>query len=409
MFERTARELASWVVISSLFIGLACTAQAYTILGNVNSYEQDGYTIGFSCEKGRVRLSFLTEDIVRVHMAPAGKEFPKDTLHLEDNGPYAVLSYDWAGASYEMSEGFDADLEGVVYKIKAGKLLVKVRKQPFKLAFYNADGKLLVMEKEGIVNAGLGYEGSKVYETMALPDDEHFFGFGAAHNHPLDMRGDQIVCSATELQSKSRSGGFPVPFFMSTRGYGIFFNNLDDDVTLKMGTTPGEYSFEGTSGGMEGWDMDYYLIHGPGLPNILRRYIDIVGRPVFPEKWFFGHIQCKCCDWSQKDVLEVARKYREGDWPCDVIIIDYQGMEAGFKWSGLFPDVAPMYESLNRMGFKTGLSTALFHPLFDWKKYDPTVMSICEQYWALHKPRVKDGNAFWWQDNSERSKMYSGM
>ncbi|MHC4617695.1 MAG: glycoside hydrolase family 31 protein [Planctomycetota bacterium] len=264
------------------------------------------------------------------------------------------------------------------------------------------------MEKEGIVNAGLGYEGSKVYETMALPDDEHFFGFGA-HNHPLDMRGEQMVCSATELQSKARTGGFPVPFFMSTRGYGIFFNNLDDDVTLRMGTTSGEYSFEGTSGGMEGWDMDYYLIYGPRLADILKRYIDIVGRPVFPESWFFGHIQCKCCDWGQKDVLEVARKYREGDWPCDVIIIDYQGMEAGFKWSPLFPDVARMYQTLNRMGFKTGLSTALFHPLFDWKKYDPTVMGICEQYWALHKPRVKDGNAFWWQDNSERSKMYTGM
>jgi alpha-glucosidase (family GH31 glycosyl hydrolase) len=377
-------------------------------MGNVSSYEKDGYNITFNCENGKVRLSFLKDDLVRVHMAPAGKDFPEDSLHVDDNGPYAVVSYDWPGTPYQISEGFDPDLEGVVYNVRASKLLVKVRKQPFKLAFYNAQGKLLVMEKEGIVNAGLGYEGAKVYETMSLGDDEHFSGFGA-HNHPLDMRGDKIVCSATELQSKSRTGGFPVPFFMSTRGYGIFFNNLDDDVTLKMGTTAGEYSFDGTSGNMEGWDMDYYLIHGPAFADILKRYIEIVGKPVLPEKWFFGHIQCKCCDWGQNDVLEVARKYRDGDWPCDVIIIDYQGMEAGFKWAPIFPDVAPMYKTLKQMGFKTGLSTALFHPLFDWKKYDPTMMSICKQYWALHVPRVKDGNAFWWQDNSERSKMYTGM
>jgi len=199
-------------------------------------------------------------------MAPAGSDFPADTLHEDENGPYAVVTYTWPGVEYKVKEGFDFDLEGFVYTISAGKLVVKVRKQPFKLAFYDAKGKLLVMEKEGVVDAGLGYEGSKVYETMQLGDDEHFFGFGA-HNHPLDMRGDEIVCSATELQSKARSGGFPVPFFFSSRGYGIFFNNLDDDVTFKMGTTPGEYSFEGTSGGMEGWDMSRWARRRASIPS----------------------------------------------------------------------------------------------------------------------------------------------
>jgi len=243
---------------SILLLSRANTAQAYTMMGNVNSYQKDGYNLTFVCETGRVRLSFLTETTVRVHMAPAGEEFPADTLHLDEDGPYAVVTYTWPGASYRISEGFDPDLEGEVYTIRAGKLVVKVRKQPFKLAFYDADGNLLVMEKEGIVDAGLGYADSKVYETMALSDDEHFFGFGA-HNHPLDMRGKKIICYAKELERHHEAGGFPVPFYYSSRGYGIFFNNLDDDVTLKMGTTAGEYSFEATSGGREGWDLS--LIH----------------------------------------------------------------------------------------------------------------------------------------------------
>ena len=224
-----------FVFLCVLLVGDVDTCQAYTMMGDVSSYEKDGYNITFNCENGRVRLSFLTDTIVRVHMAPAGKEFPKDDLHLDENGPYAAVRYDWPGAAYKISEGFDFDPEGSVYTIRAGKLVIKVRKQPFKLAFYVADGKLLVVEKEGVVDAGLGHLGSKVYETMARGDDERFFGFGA-HNHPLDMRGEEMVCSATELQSKARTGGFPVPFFISTRGYGIFFNNLDDDVTFKMGT-----------------------------------------------------------------------------------------------------------------------------------------------------------------------------
>jgi hypothetical protein len=118
------------------------TVGAYTVMGNVSSYEEKDYGITFDCENGRVKLSFLTETTVRVHMAPAGREFPKDTLHPNENGPYAVVKYDWPGAPFKITEGFDFDLEGQVYTIGAGKLVVKVRKQPFKLAFYDSEGNL---------------------------------------------------------------------------------------------------------------------------------------------------------------------------------------------------------------------------------------------------------------------------
>jgi alpha-glucosidase len=414
-------------------VGAAQGRQTYTIMGNVNSCQEDGYNITFNCQNGQVRLSFLKDDLVRVHMAPAGKEFPKDTLHLDENGPYAVARYDWPGVKYEISEGFDSDLEGLVYNLRAGRLLVKVRKQPFKLAFYDGEGNLLVMEREGIVNAGLGHAGQKVYETMALADDEHFFGFGA-HNHTLDVRGSKLVCSTSELQTKARTGGFPVPFFLSTRGYGIFFNNLDDDVTFNMGAEPGWYSFEATSGGMEGWDMDYYLILGPEFKDILKRYIDIVGRPMLPEKYFFGHIFMECCQWEAGDVICVAQRFRNEDWPCDVLIIDCQALhgvqssspeewdkgktpedaekirgdlgvqkKTGFDWADSFGDTEQMFSIIKQLGFKTVLSSALQGPgLYNWPSYDPTVKANVEKYWAAIAGRNLDGLDSWRQDNSER-------
>ena len=392
---------------SILLVGQVNTIGAYTMVGNVSSYEKDSYNITFNCETGKVRLSFLRDDLVRVHMAPDGN-FPADDLHLDENGPYAVATYDWPGVAYKVSEGFDFDLEGFVYTIRAGKLVVKVRKQPFKLAFYDASAKLLVMEKEGIVDAGLGHSGSKVYETMHLPDDEHFFGFGA-YNNPLDMRGKKMVCYAKELERHHKSGGFPVPFFYSNRGYGIFFNNLDDDVTFEMGTTEGEYSFSATSGGKEGWDMDYYLIYGPHFDAILKRYTDIVGKPILPEKWLLGHIQHHCCDWKASTVMEVAKKYREGDWPCDVLIMDHQALAKDFEWDKSYENFKQMYEYIDKKGFKTAFSCALFDDLYDWKTYDPTVEADVKKYWAMHVLRVKDGMDFWRQDNSERSSNYTGL
>ncbi|HUT30783.1 MAG TPA: TIM-barrel domain-containing protein [Sedimentisphaerales bacterium] len=417
------------LIISETASAAAPGGSGYTMMGNVKSHDKGRHEITFTCENGRVRLSFLTETMVRVHMAPAGRELPKDTLHPEENGPYAVAKYDWPGVSCQISEGFDADLEGVVYIIRAGRLQVKVRKHPFKLAFYDAEGKLLVMEKEGIVNAGLGYQGDKVYETMAMADDEHFFGFGA-HNHPLDMRGDKIVCSTSELQSKARTGGFPVPFFLSTRGYGIFFNNLDDDVTFNMGTTAGEYSFEATSGEEEGWDMDYYLIFGPKFDDILKQYIDIVGKPILPEKYFFGHIFMECCQWNADDVVHIAQRFREDDWPCDVLIIDCQAYQdakeqpakpdeedngeargpaekkepqfRNYQWGTAFGDTVAMFETIKSLGFKTILSSGIQGPLYDWPDYDPTVPWKTRKFADTFWPRNVDGLDSWRQDNSER-------
>jgi alpha-glucosidase (family GH31 glycosyl hydrolase) len=353
------------------------------MIGDVGSYKEDGYNVTFNCENGKVRLSFLKEDLVRIHMAPAGKEFPKDDLHLDQNGPYAVVTYDWPGVEYKISEGFDSDLEGLVYTIRAGKLVVKVRKQPFKLAFYDTQGKLLVMEKEGVVDAGLGYLDSKVYDTMAL-GDEHFFGFGA-HNHPLDMRGKKITCYAKELEKHHEAGGFAVPFFYSTKGYGIFFNNLDDD-----------------------WDMDYYLIYGPKFPDILNRYTDIVGKPILPEKWYFGHIQVHCT-WLEEMIIESANKYRNGNWPCDVFVMDFGSLGPNFVWAKGHENPANMYKVLDRYGLKTAFSCALFDDVYDWKGFDPTRKADMDRYFKLHLPRIRDGMDFWRQDNSERSMKYTGL
>ena len=409
MFKKSSQRPRFFVFVffCTLLIGEVNTSWAYTMMGDVSSYARDGYNITFNCENGKVRLSFLKEDLVRVHIAPAGQEFPKDDLHLDENGPYAVVRYDWPGVEYKISEGFDYDLEGVVYTIRAGKLIVKVRKQPFKLAFYDDKGKLLVMEKEGVVDAGLGYSDSKVYETMALGDDEHFFGFGA-HNHPLDMRGKKITCYAKELERHHEAGGFAVPFFFSSKGYGIFFNNLDDDVTFKMGTTPGEYSFEGTSGGKEGWDMDYYVIYGPEFADILNRYTDIVGKPILPEKWYFGHIQVHCT-WLEEMIIESANKYRAGDWPCDVFVMDFGSLGPNFAWAKGHENPANMYKVLDRYGIKTAFSCALFDDVYEWKGFDPTKKADMDKYFKEHLPRIKDGMDFWRQDNSERSMRYTGL
>ena len=213
--------------------GMAWTGSCYgyTTMGQIKSYEEKDYHITFTCENAKVRLSFLKPDMIRIHMTP-DDEFPKDDMHLDENGPYAVVKYDWSpGCAHELID------EGDNYKITAGEIVVKVNKAPFRLEFYDKAGKLLTKEKSGSRD-GLVYDvDGIVSETMHLSEDEHFFGLGghrleskgtASYNFPdnFDKKGVEMEMFSCELGERDKGGGFPVPFFHSTRGYGIYFNNF---------------------------------------------------------------------------------------------------------------------------------------------------------------------------------------
>lgn len=379
-------------------------AQSYTIMGDVKNIDRDKYSLIFQCENGKCRISFLNESIIRVQMTPYEK-FPEDNLHLNENGPYAVVKYEWEGTEIKISEEFDSFLEGMIYKIDAGKLILKIRKSPFRLVFCDRNQEILVREKDGIINAGLGYRDSIVYETMFLPEDEHFFGFGGYKN-PLDMRGRSMRCYSTELGESNKGGGFPVPFFLSSKGYGIFFNNLDDDVTFQMGTVPDEYSFHGPNGNKEGWHMDYYFMYGPGFPDILKSYVEITGKPLLPEKWYFGHITIQDLNHNIKPAL----KYREMDIPLDVIVFSYKNLKDNeFEYSEIFTrnqSAESIHDQLDSLGIKTIMAEALFTKTYDWRKYDPTIPASVNDYWEKHVKFNRIDS--WWQDNSEHFYDFSG-
>lgn len=73
------------------------------MMGNVSSYQKDGYNVIFDCENGRVRLSFLTETMVRVHMAPAGKGAIRETIFkCSEDKTEIEVSISTSNVAYEL-------------------------------------------------------------------------------------------------------------------------------------------------------------------------------------------------------------------------------------------------------------------------------------------------------------------
>ncbi|MCL2253041.1 MAG: alpha-xylosidase [Lachnospiraceae bacterium] len=74
-----------------------------------------------------------------------------------------------------------------------------------------------------------------------------------------------------------------IPFYLTNKGYGVFVNH-PEKVSFEMAsemTTRVEFS-------VPGGYLDYYLINGPTMKDVLTRYTDLTGKPSLPAPWTFG-------------------------------------------------------------------------------------------------------------------------
>ena len=107
-----------------------------------------------------------------------------------------------------------------------------------------------------------------------------------------------------------------IPFFMSTRGYGVFINE-SKPITFWVGTRETCKNLFAVESNL----IDYYFFKG-NLKEILNKYTDLTGKSPVPPKWSFGTWMSRISYSSQEEVLTVAQKLREMKFPSDVINID---------------------------------------------------------------------------------------
>jgi alpha-glucosidase len=103
--------------------------------------------------------------------------------------------------------------------------------------------------------------------------------------------------------------------------------------------------------------MNYYLIYGPEMAEVVATYTDLAGKPhELPALWTLGYHQCKWSYYPESKVKEIASKFRELEIPCDAIYLDIDYMDGFrcFTWNKeYFPDPKRMVKELADDGFKT--------------------------------------------------------
>ncbi|RLL82815.1 alpha-glucosidase [Petrotoga sp. HKA.pet.4.5] len=102
-------------------------------------------------------------------------------------------------------------------------------------------------------------------------------------------------------------------------------------------------------------DFDFYIFDTDEKLSIIKEYFNLTGKPYIPPKWAFGFQQSKWSYFSEEEVRNVAKKFRETGIPCDVIYTDIDYMDS-YKVFTIdkekFPNYEGMVKDLKEMGIK---------------------------------------------------------
>jgi len=218
------------------------------------------------------------------------------------------------------------------------------------LEFRDSDGKLLTT----LLDVGFEPGEREAFQVRALftcDKDEAFYGLGQHQNYLMNQKGKEIKVWHDYDAPGGESVG--VPFLVSSKNYGILFDNTSRITVRPVGDEKYEWICD------IGDALSFFIFCGSNADEVYGCYRKLTGAAPIPPKYAFGFMQSKERYKTQQELLEVGRKYREKGYPCDMLIVDW------YHWKHLgdftmdpeyWPDPAEMNRELKELGFRTMVS-----------------------------------------------------
>lgn len=255
-------------------------------------------------------------------------------------------------------------------EITNGNLTAKI--DAFKnLNFYNQKGELLLKgyQRNRIDDMSAGVDSEKVNhfnsalnidsrEFKSIPGgdfelkirfeadaDEKLYGMGQYQQDFLDLKN-------SKLELAHRNSQASVPFVLSSKGYGMLWNNpAIGDVSFAKNVT--EWHALSTK------EMDFWITCGDQPKDIEEQYAAVTGTvPMMPD-YGLGYWQCKLRYRTQDELLEATREFKKRQLPISVIVIDYFHWPKSGEYTfdeNYWPDPQAMIDELHEMGIKLMVS-----------------------------------------------------
>ena len=326
---------------------------------------QDGNRLVIAENKSQVWIEPWGKNSLRVRMTAQPEMDSNDwALTEEVEECKAEISYEEIDVTdpwYKSEEYAHYHQKAKEWTLKNGKITAKVSYEGW-ISYYNQKGELLTAEywrNRNRINRYCVPLRVDARELKPIPgtndfslaarfeafDDEKIFGMGQYQEKHLNKKG-------ATLELAHRNSQASVPFYISSRGYGFFWNNPAIG-TATFGTNKTEWTAKSTK------KLDYFITAGDSPAELEEQYSAATGRsPMMPE-YGLGYWQCKLRYRTQEEILAVARKHKALGLPMDAIVVDFfhWTRQGDFKFEPRdWPDPDAMVKELKELGIETVVS-----------------------------------------------------
>lgn len=351
---------------------------------------------------GSMQVSICSPTIIEVEYANQLSLPSKDSI---------IVNKSWEISPFDIEETDD------YITLITEQLMVQISKLTYLLKYYDKSGNLLLAESEKNLAPVtlLNTQTNQCTASFESPEDEALYGLGQHQQRVMNHKGHQVIL---DQQNKE----IALPFLLSTKGYGLLWDNYSQTVFSANLADNSLYQFDSESGSM----VNYYFMYGPEADDIINQYRIATGKaPLFP-KWAYGLFQSKDKYSSANELISMVNKYRNAGFPLDCIVQDWDYWTPDYWGShtmnpSRYPDPKALVDSLHALNVHTMISIwPVFHKnsrnyqsLKDIDAiypsggshhfYDPHNDEAKEIYWNQANTQLfsKYGWDAWWADNNE--------
>lgn len=274
-------------------------------------------------------------------------------------------------------QGYTPDIKEYdeYWELVSGDTKVRIGKWNWNIQYFHKDKKLtggswrattVINENQFRLSSRLAYtqddtfwdypqdaRNSYIREQLTLSVGENIYGFGEKFT-TFVKNGQTVETWNSDGGTCSEQSYKCIPFYISSRGYGIFVNSSDkisyevasDTVSKVSITVPGE-------------SLEYFVIGGENLHEVLANYTTLTGKPALPPAYTFGLwlTTSFTTKYDEETVTSFIDGMAERDIPLQVFHFDCFWMKeyewCNFEWdTRQFPDPPAMLKRLKDRGLE---------------------------------------------------------
>lgn len=260
------------------------------------------------------------------------------------------------GPHFEINDeklNINSNMEDEKLSFSSGNLKVEVNKKDWGIKFFNGDKFITSSISNGIGYITKDNKQSFMKDELTLDVGELVYGLGERFS-PFIKNGQTVDIWNEDGGTGSEQTYKNIPFYISNKGYGVLVNH------------PQKVSFEIASEkvsrvqfSVEGEYIEYFIIGGASLKDVLKNYTALTGKPSLPPAWSFGLWLSTSflTNYDEETVTSFIDGMRERDIPLDVFHFDCLWMKefewCNFKWDErMFKNPEKMLKNIKSKGLR---------------------------------------------------------